>query len=71
MFFYYIIQLGVLNLSEPNSKEANILFLGQDMDCKEAVISSLSDEVFFFFLVVALRTMKRKEKEPDKAETYH
>ena len=38
-------KLGVFNPSETNSKEANILFLGQDIDCKEAVIFSLSDEV--------------------------
>ncbi|XP_023893746.1 small COPII coat GTPase SAR1A [Quercus suber] len=42
---FFIYQLGVFNPSETNSKEANILFLGQDIDCKEAVIFSHSDEI--------------------------
>ncbi|KAL0006142.1 hypothetical protein SO802_013703 [Lithocarpus litseifolius] len=42
---FLIYQLGVFIPSETNLKEANILFLGQDIDCKEAVIFSLSDEI--------------------------
>ena len=45
LFLFPWEKLGVFNPSETNSKEANILFLGQDIDCKEAVIFSLSDEV--------------------------